>query len=119
MFRSGIISVGLTVLILIAGAQLIQADSTRSSLTYYDNERDVNAGDFEDRIGQRNIDITRISVDDSSDPIVFEMRVDREISYDSEEFDYGYYFYIDHTGDSNAESTITITRDDKYISKDR
>ncbi|MFO8052122.1 MAG: hypothetical protein R6V01_10575 [Thermoplasmatota archaeon] len=87
-------------------------------IEYTDAEGDTEEGGLENYAIWDEADITSLSADVSGDPLILSLTTLGGIYYGSEYMDHNYYFYLDLTGDDSVDATVTITRENKYISGD-
>ena len=87
-----------------------------ASIDHTDPEGDVSEGDIADQDAFDNIDITSLTMDIVSDPMIVELTVYGTTHIGGEPYDYSYYIYLDYDGDNEKDSTVSITGPGIYIS---
>ena len=86
---------------------VLPANAEGETLSYTDPSGDVFYNGFTSDV-YNNADITSLTMDATSDPIVFEMTVLGVIVYENTTLLYSYSISIDHNGDGEYESSIMI-----------
>ncbi len=102
-------------LMLICMLALNGVDGT-ASIEHTDPEDDVFEGDIADQEAKNNVDIKSLTMDISSDPMIVELTIYGTTHIGGEPYDYSYYIYLDHDGDNEKDSTVSITGPGIYIS---